>query len=165
MNLVDTAVRYAERGLPVFPVRGKLPLTEHGFKDASTDAKTIRAWFERWPSANLAIPTGPASGLVVLDVDPRHDGDKSLAALEEKHGPLPLTLEARTGGGGRHLFFALGNGQNVRNSAGRLGPGLDTRGQGGYVVVPPSIHPETKQPYVWTHKVKPALAPLWLIQE
>jgi Bifunctional DNA primase/polymerase, N-terminal/Primase C terminal 1 (PriCT-1) len=165
MNLADMAVRYAERGLPVFPVRGKLPLTEHGFKDASTDVDTIRGWYERWPDANVAIPTGPASGLVVLDVDPRHDGGKSLAALEEKHGPLPLTLEVRTGGGGRHLFFALGNEQNVRNSAGKLGPGLDVRGDGGYIVAPPSIHPETKQPYVWTNKIKPAQTPAWLIRE
>jgi hypothetical protein len=165
MNLVDTAVRYAERGVPVFPVRGKLPLTEHGFKDASKDANTIRAWFQRWPDANVAIPTGPASGFVVLDVDPRHDGDKSLAALEEKHGRLPLTLEARTGGGGRHFFFALGSGQNVRNSNGKLGPGLDVRGDGGYVVAPPSIHPETKQPYAWANRLEAAPTPPWLIHE
>jgi hypothetical protein len=161
----DAALRYAGRRVPVFPVRGKLPLTEHGFKDASTNADTIREWFERWPNANVAIPTGRASGLVVLDVDPRHGGDQSFAALEAKYGPLPATLEARTGGGGRHFFFALGNGQNVRNSNGKLGLGLDVRGDGGYIVAPPSIHPETKRQYVWIKRVKPAPTPPWLMQE
>jgi bifunctional DNA primase/polymerase-like protein/AAA domain-containing protein/primase-like protein len=165
IKIPDAALKYAKRGLPVFPVRGKLPLTVHGFKDASTDADQIRDWWSEWPNANIAIATGAASGLVVLDVDPRHDGDKSLAALEAKFGLLPATLEARTGGGGRHIFFALGNGQNVRNSAGRLGPGLDVRGDGGYIVAPPSIHPETMQPYAWTNRLKPALAPVWLNHE
>ena len=164
MNIPDAALRYAERGLPVFPVRGKLPLTEHGFKDASTDADTIRAHWSQWPDANVAIPTGTASGLLVLDIDPRHGGDRSLTALAERYGPLPATLEARTGGGGRHLFFALPQGQLIRNSAGKLGAGLDIRGDGGYVVVPPSVHPETKQSYVWANREKPAPAPAWLVQ-
>lgn len=164
MNIRDAALRYAERGLPVFPVRGKLPLTHHGFIDASTDADVIRGWFKQSPDANVAMPTGAASGLFVLDIDPRHGGDQSLAALEAKYGPLPATLEALTGGGGRHLFFASPQGQLIRNSAGKLGPGLDVRGDGGYVVVPPSVHPETKQTYRWTSKVKPAPAPAWLIE-
>jgi hypothetical protein len=162
--IADAALNYARRGLPVFPVHGKLPLTEHGFKDATTDSETIRDWWRRWPDANIALPTGTASRLVVLDIDPRHGGDKSLMALEAKHGSLPETLESRTGGGGRHLFFALGNGQDIRNSAGKLGSGLDVRGDGGYIVAPPSVHPETKQPYVWTNKIKPVLAPAWLVQ-
>jgi hypothetical protein len=164
VNILDAALGYAECGMPVFPVRGKLPLTEHGFKEASTDADMIRRWFAKWPDANVAIPTGPASGLFVLDVDPRHGGDKSVAALEEKYGAFPTTLEARTGGGGRHLYFALSNGENIRNSAGKLGPGLDVRGDGGYVVGPPSIHPETKKGYAWANREKPAPAPAWLIQ-
>src|SRR5688572_11837531 len=104
MTLQDFALRYSERSLPVFPVRGKLPLTAHGFKDATTDASTIRGWWEQWRDANIAMPTGRASGLIVVDVDPRHGGDASLAALEEKYGPLPETLESRTGGGGTHFF-------------------------------------------------------------
>lgn len=145
--ILGAALAYARRGLPVFPVNGKSPLTMHGFKDASMDANIIRGWWTQWPDANVAIATGLVSGLFALDVDPRHGGDKSLAALEEKHAPLPATLDSRTGGGGRHLFFALTQGQIIRNSAGKLGPGLDVRGDGGYVVIPPSVHPETKQTY------------------
>jgi hypothetical protein len=75
---------------------------------------------------------------VVLDVDPGHGGRDSIAALAA-HGPLPDTLGVQTGGGGRHLYFAH-PGHRVPNSAGRLGPGLDVRGDGGYVLVPPSRH-------------------------
>ena len=162
--ILDAALAYAHRGLPIFPVRGKLPLTEHGFKDASINADAIRGWWSRFPDANIALPTGSVSRLFVLDVDPRHGGDESLAALEMKYGPLPATLESRTGGGGRHFFFALGAGQVIRNSAGKLGPGLDVRGEGGYVVLPPSIHPEMQKPYTWARKAKPVQAPAWLMQ-
>ena len=161
---LDAALGYARRGIPVFPVRGKLPLTEHGFRDASTEADVIRKWWLRLPDANIAIPTGSLSHLVVLDVDPRHGGTESLAALEAKHRALPETLQARTGGGGRHFFFALADGQIIRNSAGKLGPGLDLRGDGGYVVVPPSVHPETKELYRWANKAKPAPVPAWFIE-
>lgn len=160
----EAALRYAQRKIPVFPVRGKLPLTEHGFKDATFRAETVRRWWATNPEANIAIPTGAVSGLVVLDVDPRHRGNESLAELEAKHGSLPQTLESKTGGGGRHLFFALTEGQIVRNSAGKLGPGLDVRGQGGYVVAPPSIHPVTGQPYRWANRLKPAPVPAWLLR-
>jgi hypothetical protein len=162
--ILDFALAYARRGLPVFPVRGKLPLTEHGHKEATTDAAKIRGWWSHSPHANVAVPTGAPSRLMVVDVDPRHGGDESLAALQATHGSLPETLEARTGGGGRHLFFALSDGQSVRNSSGKLGPGLDVRGDGGYVVVPPSIHPDTKQSYQWANRVKPASVPSWLMQ-
>src|SRR5579862_311791 len=95
--LLAAALRYAERGIPVFPARGKLPLTMHGFKDATIDTSKLQAWWDRWPSANVAVPTGQSSGLVVLDVDPRHGGDESLSALEQKQGKIPTTLKARTG--------------------------------------------------------------------
>jgi hypothetical protein len=162
--IADAALRYAERGIPVFPVKGKKPLTEHGLKDASSDANIIRSWWSRWPDANVAIRTGIASGLFALDVDPQHDGHRSLEALEHTFGPLPSTLESRTGSGGRHLFFALLDGQTIRNSAGKLGPGLDVRGENGYLVVPPSLHPHTGCPYTWSNKTKPVLAPAWLIE-
>jgi putative DNA primase/helicase len=128
------------------------------------NADTIRGWWSRFPDANIALPTGSVSGLFVLDVDPRHGGAESLAALESRFGPFPATLESQTGGGGRHFFFALAEGQVIRNSAGKLGPGLDVRGEGGYVVLPPSIHPEMQKPYAWACKAKPVQAPAWLTE-
>ena len=139
-----TALAYTRRGWRVFPCapRGKVPLTAHGLKDASTDEKQLTDWWDRWPSANIGVATGAESGFFVLDVDGK-DGNESLATLEREHGPLPTTVEAKTGGGGRHLLFKH-PGQAVKNSAGRLGPGLDVRGDGGYIVAPSSIHPTGK---------------------
>ena len=152
------AIAYAKRGKPVFPLSGKIPFkSTHCFHDATTDEdKIYAAWELYYPGANIGIPTGTPSGFWVLDIDPRHGGPATLAALQAKYGPLPATLEAQTGGGGRHLYFALPNGQTIpRNSAGKLGPGLDIRGEGGYVAVPPSIHEETKKRYAWINKTKP----------
>ena len=88
----------------------------------------------------MAIRTGAVSGLIVLDVDPDHGGDKTLEALLNDHGPLPPGALVRTGSGGRHLYFAHPGGV-IRNDAGRrLGPGLDIRGDGGYIIAPPSRH-------------------------
>jgi putative DNA primase/helicase len=105
------------------------------------------------------------SGFDVLDVDPRHGGDESLAKLEAEHGKLPDTVEALTGGGGRHILFKHREG--VRSSAGHL-PGLDVRGDGGYVVVAPSIH-ETGREYAWEASSQPGEVelsewPVWLLQ-
>lgn len=124
-------------GWAVFPLkpRDKVPLTAHGCLDASRCHEQVTSWWTRWPDANLGIATGNASGVLVVDVDGA-DGD---AALEE-YGTLGATVEARTGKG-RHLYFALPDGVRLGNSARRLGPQLDTRGDGGYVVAPPSIHP------------------------
>jgi hypothetical protein len=145
----------------VFPCEpgGKAPLTYNGFWDATTDARRIRAWWGRWPDANVGVPTGRRSGLLVLDVDPRDGGAEGLAELEVAGGPLPETAKARTGGGGTHVFFAYPVGEEVRSSAGRLGPGLDVRGEGGYVVVPPS---RTLSAYEWLDRL-PLADPAWLL--
>jgi Bifunctional DNA primase/polymerase, N-terminal len=105
--LLKAVLAYACRGVPVFPCepRGKAPLTYSGFWDATTDAGRIEAWWDRWPYANVGVPTGERSGLLVLDVDPRDGGPESLLALERINGPLPETAKARTGGGGVHVFF------------------------------------------------------------
>ncbi len=159
--LLRAALAYARRGIPVFPCEpgGKAPLTYSGFWDATTDARRIKAWWNRWPYANIAVPTGEHSGLLVLDVDPRDSGPESLAALELINGSLPRTAKARTGGGGVHVFFRYPAGGEVRNSAGRLGPGLDVRGEGGYVVVPPS---RTQSAYEWIDSSPPTEA-TWLL--
>ena len=148
--------------MPVFPCEpgGKRPLTYNGFWDASADPRRVAAWWRRWPGANLGVPTGERSGLLVLDVDPGAGGPESLAALERAHGPLPRTATARTGGGGMHVFFEYPAGEEVRNSAGKLGPGLDVRGEGGYVVVPPS---RTLGAYEWLDRT-PVAGAFWLLQ-
>ncbi len=120
------ALRYAELGLPVFPCheRGKTPLTQHGLKDASHDPETIRRWWGQTPQANIGLPTGGVSGVFALDVD-GPEGESTLARLIEANGPLPDTWVQRTGRG-RHVLFAYPrNGVAVRNSAGKLGAGLD----------------------------------------
>jgi len=128
--LLKAALAYAHRGIPVFPCEpgGKAPLTYNGFWDATTDARRIEVWWDRWPYANVGVPTGERSGLLVLDVDPRGGGPESLAALERTGCPLPQTARARTGGGGVHVFFRYPVGETVSNSAGRLGPGLPACG-------------------------------------
>lgn len=127
----------------------------------------IQRWFRSWPDAGVAVVTGSVSGLVVVDVDPRHGGDASLRALERAHGALPVTVEAITGGGGRHLYFAH-PGRTVRNQV-AVAPGIDLRGDGGYVVAPPSVHP-SGQRYAWVAGRTPeettlALLPAWLLHE
>jgi DNA-binding transcriptional ArsR family regulator len=164
---------YAEKSIPVFPCkpRGKEPLTAHGFHDASTDPDRIRAWWSRWPDANIAMPTGKRSGLVgadgkrivllVVDGDPRNGAYDSLAELHEEGYELPLTATIKTGGGGFHHYLRCPEGVEIRNSAGKLGPGLDIRGEGGYVILPPSV---TEGPYEVLHKRPLAEAPEWLIE-
>ena len=162
--LARAALAYARRGVPVFPCEpsGKKPLTHDGFWDASVDPDVVGRWWSRWPAANVGVPTGERSGLLVLDVDPRDGGAASLTELEEAFGPLPRTTRARTGGGGEHVFFRYPGeaGGEVRNSASWLGPGLDVRGEGGYVVVPPS---RTGGEYRWTHRAPLVEAPAWLL--
>jgi hypothetical protein len=156
VSTLAEALAYAARGWPVFPIR---PGTKepyggtHGHLDATTGGDQIRAWWQRWPSAEVGIATG-ASGLFVLDVDPDKGGDGSLAALLASWGPLPATLTASTPRGGRHLYFA-GSGPSTQR---RIGPGLDTRGQGGYVVAPPAPGRH------WTIDIPPAPVPPWLLE-
>lgn len=133
-ELGRAALAYAAKGYPVFPCQagGKRPLSAHGCKDASTDPDRIREWWLETPSASIGLATGER--LVAVDID----GETGRAALD-KVGPLPDTLTVQTGGGGRHLYFDPG-GAKIGNSAGKLGPGIDVRGEGGYVIAPPSRH-------------------------
>jgi len=159
-TLPKAALAYARRGVPVFPCeRGaKRPLTPNGHWDATTDRRAIERWWRRQPSANIGLPTGKKSGIVVLDVD--DGGLESLAMLEREGAPVPKTARARTGGGGIHVFFRYPASTEIRNSAGLLGPGLDVRGEGGYVVVPPS---RTHGPYEWVDR-SPLAEASWLIE-
>ena len=141
-RMVWTALALASRGLHVFPCRprSKEPATANGFKDATTDPDTIRAWWRREPQFNVAFATGPASGCFVLDVD-GFDGEAALRKLEERHGALPATAEVITPRPGRHLWFAWPATGGPPCTVGWVATGLDVRGAGGYVMTPPERPP------------------------
>lgn len=129
---------------------GKHPRTPKGCLDASVDAEAIRAWWSRWPDSNVGVATG--AGLLVVDVDPRSGGDDSMVDLCRTLGALPDTIECLTGGGGRHVYLSTRT--DVRNSAGIIGAGVDVRGEGGYVVAPPSSHASGRA-YAWEVTSRP----------
>jgi hypothetical protein len=164
------ALAYAARGWSVVPIesRGKRPLVPWlEFQRRIAAADEIDGWFRRWPEANVGIVTGRVSGLTVVDIDPRHGGAASLERVGDEHGPLPRTVEAETGGGGRHLYFAY-PGQLVHNRVG-IRPGIDLRADGGCVVAPPSLHPSGRR-YRWARGCGPDEVPLaalpgWLLPE
>jgi hypothetical protein len=179
------AIAYARRGwrvFPIWPIRngqcacgrpcgrdaGKHPiaaLAPRGVRDATTGEPMITVRWTTCPDASIGIATGAVSGLLVLDVD-GEGGEASLAALEREHGPLPGTPIALTGKG-RHLYFAAPRGVPVPNRV-RFLPGLDLRGDGGYVVAPPSTH-LTRHVYAWKIGHEPDDVPLvhvpgWLLE-
>jgi hypothetical protein len=162
-NFGDAAQRYAARGWPVFPLNtgGKTPRTKNGLHAATRDREKISKWWQKWRSANIGVQTGAESGLVVLDVDVKNGqpGLQSLAELERQHGRLE-TLRAHTPTDGLHLFFRA-PAQVVQNRVGFL-PGLDLRGQGGYIVVAPSR--VGGQSYRWENfSAEIAEMPDWLL--
>src|SRR5215471_1208019 len=161
--MLKTARALAEKGMHVFPCvpRNKRPATAHGLKDATTDPLEIEAWWGRDPNYNLAVATGSVSGVFVVDID-GEDAEAELRRLEKEHGQLPATVESVTGRG-RHIFFRCPD-KPVRNTAGKIAAGIDTRGDGGYVLVPPSMHPSGKR-YAWSvdSAASFADAPDWLL--
>lgn len=182
-SLTDSALRYAaRRSWAIFPLhpQGKVPLhaappgQKGGCWTATADVATVEAWWAAEPAANIGLHTGPASGVFVLDIDaePPADGGlngpDALAALEALHGALPPTLTSSTGGGGQHRFFRVPEGRALRNRVAMKGPNgertsLDVRAEGGYVVLPPSVHPSGR-PYQWVGSVREAVeAPAWLL--
>jgi hypothetical protein len=168
VDVHGAALRYLARGwsvIPVFP-GGKRPLVPWlAFQQRRPTPGEVGEWFRRWPDANVAVVTGAVSGLVVLDIDVQHGGAESLSRLTQAHGPLPPTIEAVTGGGGRHLYFAHPGG-TLHNRVG-VEPGIDVRGDGGYVVAPPSLHPSGRR-YCWSSSIDfgsaPAAMPGWLLR-
>jgi len=158
------ALAYAAKGWAVFPLvpGGKEPLTEHGFKDATTDSETIVAWWTRWPSANIgrwlgynAYGSGDEASTLVIDIDPRNGG----VVPEE----LPLTLTCLTGGGGYHYYYSyLPNNVGGQGFRKVLQDGVDIKASRGYVVLPPSV---TESVYQWDVEEVPLTpCPDWLLK-
>jgi len=160
------ALAYCARGWSVIPIepRGKRPLVAWlKFQQRCAEADEIESWFQRWPDANIGLVTGRISGIVVVDIDAQHGGHESLAELEDQHGRLPGTVEALTGGGGRHLYF-VHPGATLTNRV-AVRPGIDVRADGGCVVAPPSLHPSGRR-YAWAtghapQDVRLARLPAW----
>jgi hypothetical protein len=161
--MIRTALQLASRGLHVFPCwpRDKRPATAHGVKDATTDAKAIRSWWQHDPQFNIAIATGKVSSVFVVDID-GVDAELELRRLEAEHGELPATVEVITARG-RHLYFKMPD-MPLCNSAGKIAPGVDVRANDGYTLVPPSIHPSGRA-YAWSVDSSNtfAAAPDWLL--
>lgn len=162
------ALEYVRAGLAIFALAEGTKAPKKGSRghlDASTDPGVVGAVWARHPRANIGAATGSRSGFWVLDVDDQHDGPAALARLEAEHGALPATIAASTPSGGWHLYFSWPmDGPEIRNSAGRIGTGLDVRGEGGYIVLPPSVLADGRG-YCWraTGARVAAAAPPWLL--
>ena len=163
--MIRTAMALARKGMAVFPCRpqDKRPATANGLKDATTDLDLIRQWWQQEPLFNLAIATGAVSGIFVVDIDGL-DAEVELRRLEAEHGGFPSTVEVITARG-RHVYFRSPEAP-VRNSAGKIAAGIDVRGDGGYILAPPSIHP-TGRRYEWSVDCGSSLveAPAWLLDK
>jgi hypothetical protein len=157
------------RGWSVIPIErlGKRPVVPWQiYQSRLPSAAEVEAWFGAKRQLNVGVVTGAVSNLVVLDVDSRHGGDESLTWLEVEHGPLPRTVEAKSGGGGRHLYFAHPGGSVPSRAA--LAPGIDVRADGGCIVAPPSLHAGGGR-YEWVRgrspdEAPPAPLPQWLLE-
>jgi len=167
-KVLAAAIEYAGRGWPVLPLHGmvagrctcgrdcgrdagKHPIgaaVPRGVHDATRDRDVIARWWRRWPTANGGIATG---NVLVIDVDPRHGGDETLARLERQLGALPETPTVETGGSGWHLYFR----GVVGPLRATLGAGVDVKHHGGYVVAPPSVHASGRR-YAWRTGCAPA---------
>jgi putative DNA primase/helicase len=160
--MLPAALAFAAAGLPVFPChpRTKEPATRRGFYDATTNPACIRRYWN-CTDYNIAIPTGAHSGIWIVDIDP--GGEDHLLRLEATHGALPETRAVRTGRGGFHLWFKYVG--PIPLSRSRVAPHVDVQGDGGYAVVPPSVHPNGRR-YTW-HSFSGAaiaVAPGWIVE-
>jgi hypothetical protein len=162
--ILEAARDLAKRCGPVLPVNGKIPLWEGWPERASRSVGNEREWTE---ATGVGLTTGRAAGYFVLDVDAK-GGIPALKELQNANGNLPITWRQYTGGGGMQDFFRTPS-FPVRNSVGKIAKGIDVRGERGFVVAPPSLHPSGNQ-YRWADKLSPwetklAYAPNWLIDK
>ena len=187
MSQLSRALEYASYGLAVLPLYGitkdghcacgagtkcnrpgKHPRTANGVNSATTNADQITAWWTKWPNANIGLAAGKASDIIVIDIDPRHNGTKTLKMLEGKFGPLPRTMTSHTGGGGEHRFFKYPSFDVESDTEGKVfGPGVDLVSDGSFVVAPKSRHASGEH-YLWFKDLSPlstepvALPPKWV---
>ena len=156
-SMKEWALYYAELGLAVFPLayRNKVPAIEGGCKAATTEKSKIERWWNQNPRYNIGIATGNKSnGLVVIDLDVDKnkgiDGYEVLRDWQNKHGELPETWQSITGRGGYHYFY-----KDTITHSNKVGlyEGVDIRGEGGYIVAPPSVHPNGNT-YEWEQEPK-----------
>ena len=155
-----------ELGYHVIPLatKRKIPLIQRWGKNSSCDPKVVESWEQLYPQCNWGVVTGKKSGIVVIDVDPRHGGDTQWKRLTMRK--KFETAVCKTGGGGEHYYFSLPDGLTVTNTSLRSYPGIDIRGDGGQAVIPPSIH-ESGQKYEWIKapwEVAPIPIPAWLLK-
>lgn len=169
---LDAATSYAKAEMFVFPClpRSKAPdgmLVLHGVKQATNDTAQVRRWWSRAPSDNVAIAIGVGAlfGVRVLDVDPKHGGDRRLADLVRRHGALPTAPSQRSGSGGLHVLMRWPSGNWVTKLISQTS-GLELLGPGRYFMAAPSVHPETGARYEWTTAIETAIppAPTWLLE-
>ena len=163
-ELAKAALAYAKFGIPIFPCLpgGKTPMISGGFLSATSDLATVESWWSknRFQFANIGMPTGDSCGYWVLDIDvknPEASGVESLKKLTSQYGPLPETLTALTPSGGHHYCFCS---DKMPKSRGGLRKGIDIRGNGGYIIVAPSVIGVKK--YQWAAPVPVAESPEWL---
>jgi hypothetical protein len=162
--LLDFARYYAQLGWPVFPCHGKQPLIAggHGHLDASTDCEQITEWWTAYPSANIGRRLDPHHP--VIDIDPRNAGDASLFILEQQYAPLPDTMRAVSGRGDKGCHYYFTSAVSMPHKV-DIGGGIDVLAD-GYVILPPSLHPASGQPYLWDmgpDEVAPHPLPDWLV--
>ena len=175
---LEIAQAYCELGFKIFPVYAiedgkcscgkpdcnnvaKHPITTHGHKDATNDPIKLQSYFGgNYETANIAVATGTPSGIIVIDIDSTGLSTK----LEKKHTPFYKTWKAKTGNG-THLFYRLPENVIVKNSTKKIDPVIDVRGEGGYIILPPSVHASGKR-YEWINdptETELADIPAWLL--
>ena len=165
---LDQLTILAAMGMRLHPLlaKNKVPILKDWQVKATVDPGMIRQWFSIHPHCNWGLATGNDSNVFVVDIDVKAHGDKTWAKLT-KENKVPETIQVKTGGGGMHYYFKCPKTIDIRNSASKVGKGIDIRGNGGQVVIPPSIHPNGAS-YIWVDghsptDLNPAKAPKWLL--
>lgn len=165
---LNFAMAYSQQlNYTIFPIhyKSKIPITKHGFHDASSDIEQIKEWFNKYPYAGIGLPTGKVNNVVAIDIDPRNGGMVSFERLVDEYAPFPHTVESLTGGNGLHKLFKYD--ERINKSSLKNYSGLDIQSDGKYIVLPPSTHPNGKL-YHWEDASKPVITemaelPSWFI--